>query len=183
MSRLNKKPIHILPNVSVSRDGNMITVKGSLGVKILPCLPFVDIVVANDTVQITSGHAHRQARMNQGTMWSLLKNAISGVAAGFTKTLEISGVGYRASLEGKTLVLNLGYVNPVRFEPPSGITIVVEKNFIKISGIDKELVGLAAAQIRSFRKPEPYKGKGIRYEGEVIRRKTGKKAATAGAAS
>lgn len=181
MSRLNKKPVHILPNVSVSQDGNMINVKGPLGTKVLPCLPFVDIVVADSTVRVTSGHAHRQARMNQGTMWSLLKNAIHGVANGFMKTLEISGVGYRALLEGKVLVLSLGYVNPIRFEPPSGISIVVEKNSIKISGIDKEIVGLVAAKIRSFRKPEPYKGKGIRYEGEVIRRKTGKKAAAAGA--
>ena len=123
----------------------------------------------------------KQARANCGTMWSLIRNAVQGVASGFSRSLEIEGVGYRAVLEGKELVLYLGYTQPVRLAPPVGVVIEVEKNTIKISGVDKELVNRTAAKIRAFRKPEPYKGKGIRYQGEVVRRKAGKKAAAVGA--
>jgi large subunit ribosomal protein L6 len=115
---------------------------------------------------------------NLGTMWANLRNAIQGVTEGFIKVLEIEGVGYKAVAEGKTLVLSLGYSHPIRFELPEGITAVVDKNTVTISGNDKQMVGQVAAEIRAYRKPEPYKGKGIHYKGEVIRRKVGKKAAT-----
>src|SRR3989344_9678494 len=110
-------------------------------------------------------------------MWSLIRNCLEGVSSGFSKILDMEGVGYKAALEGRELVLSLGYANPVRFKITDGVTIEVEKNtIIKISGNDKDLVGLMAANIRALKKPEPYKGKGIRYRGEVICRKVGKKA-------
>ncbi|MDP2598392.1 MAG: 50S ribosomal protein L6, partial [Candidatus Liptonbacteria bacterium] len=111
-----------------------------------------------------------------GTAWSLVSNAIRGVAEGFSKILEVEGVGYRVALEGKELVLFLGYAQPVRMKIPEGVTIVIEKNTLTVSGINKDLVGLVAANIRAHKKPEPYKGKGFHYKGEVIKRKVGKKA-------
>ena len=117
--------------------------------------------------------------MNVGTMWSLARNAAQGVLSEFSKVLEIEGIGYRASIEGDTLVLSLGYAQPVRFKIPKDVSVRVEKNVITISGVDKQLVGETAATIRQLKKPEPYKGKGIRYRGEIIRRKAGKKATTA----
>ena len=112
-------------------------------------------------------------------MWSLIKNATQGVSEGFSKALIITGTGYRAALQGNTLVLSLGYAKPIEYRCPPGIEITIEKNTVRVSGIDKELVGRVAAEIRAFRKPEPYKGKGIRYKDEVIIRKAGKKAVTA----
>ena len=114
-------------------------------------------------------------------MWSLLNNAVLGVTGGFSKKLEINGVGYRAEISGSHLVLNLGFSHPIRFPVPEGISISVDKNIITVSGIDKDLVGLTAAKIRSFRKPEPYKGKGIKYSDEIIIRKAGKKVGAAAA--
>ena len=115
-------------------------------------------------------------------MRALAQNAILGVNGGFTKELEIQGIGYRAVAEGANLVLSIGFSHPVKFTPPAGIKVIVEKNFIKVSGVDKNLVGEVAAKIRALKKPEPYKGKGIRYKGEVVKIKAGKKAvSTAGA--
>ena len=114
-----------------------------------------------------------------GLMRSLVANMVTGVSAGFEKKLEFEGIGYRAAMEGTTLVMQLGFSHPVRFDPPQGIAVKVERNTITVSGADKETVGLAAAAIRNYKKPEPYKGKGIRYQGEVIRRKVGKKGAAA----
>ena len=183
MSRLAKNPIQFSEGVSVHKDGDFLIFKGQKGERRLRVLAGVAVKMEKDSLTIKREGGIKQAKANTGTMVALTKNAILGVSQGFQKTLEIEGIGYRASLEGKTLVLLLGYVKPVRFEPPEGAAIAVDKNTIKISGVDKELVGQVAAQIRAFKKPEPYKGKGIHYKGEVIRRKAGKKAMTTGAAA
>lgn len=147
----------------------VLTIKGPKGEEKVKLAPQVTAEVKGDDLWV---HA--------GTEWSLARNAIAGVTEGFTKILEIEGVGYRAALEGKDLVLYLGYAQPTRMKIPEGIVIAVEKNTIKVSGINKDGVGRAAAEIRALKKPEPYKGKGIHYQGEVIRRKVGKKAAVTG---
>lgn len=175
MSRLIKKPILIEAGATVTKNGDVLVVKGAKGELQVAIPAGVAVVIdgANLTVSSTDeGGSTAQA----GTLYANTKNAITGVTEGFTKILEIEGVGYRAALEGKALVLHLGYAQPVKLPVPEGITIVVEKNTIKVSGIDKESVGQAAAEIRALKKPEPYKGKGIHYQGEVIRRKVGKKA-------
>jgi large subunit ribosomal protein L6 len=180
MSRLAKKPIHIPEGVSVSIDGGFVGVKGSKGELAVPVLPGVAAEISADSARVTRTGEDKQSKANTGTMWSLVKNAIQGVSEGFSKKLEIEGVGYRAQKDGDALVISLGYVNSVRFPIPAGVEVSVEKNVIAVSGIDKELVGRVAAEIRALKKPEPYKGKGIRYQGEVVRRKAGKKAVTSG---
>lgn len=182
MSRLAKKPIMIPAGVSVEERGGVFYVKGPKGEERVAILPFVSVAVTPDGVVVTGSANHKQARANLGTTASLIAGAIAGATTGFVKKLEIEGVGYKAALEGKTLVLSLGYVNPVRVPVPEGIEIAVEKNTMTIAGTNKDLVGRTAAGIRALKKPEPYKGRGIRYQGEVIVRKVGKKAATAGAA-
>jgi large subunit ribosomal protein L6 len=178
MSRLAKKTISIEQGVTIIQDVNTLTFRGPKGEKRLSILPYVNILIKDGALSVTSDKNMKQAKANTGTMWSLIRNAQEGVNHGFRKILEIEGIGYRANLEGKTLVLSLGYVNPVRVEPPEGILISVEKNQVTITGFDKELVGQVAAHIRALKKPEPYKGKGIHYQGEIIRRKAGKKATT-----
>lgn len=176
MSRLAKKPILFPEGVTVeSRDG-VLVFKGSRGERQIKILPGISVEVDQNSLKVNKEKNFKQSLANLGTMASLIKSAIEGVTQGFSKILEIEGVGFKAAIEGKTLILNLGFSNPIRFNSPEGITITAEKNVITISGIDKQAVGLVAAKIRSFRKPEPYKGKGIRYQGEVIRRKAGKKA-------
>ncbi len=176
MSRLARKIITINSGASVTLTDGVLFFKGPKGERQLKVLPYVQVAIQNQEISVKSDKNLRQAKANVGTMWSLIKNGLEGVLQGFKKVLEIEGVGYKANLEGKTLVLSLGFVNPIRFDPPSDVQIQVEKNQIVITGIDKESVGQAAAKIRSFKKPEPYKGKGIHYQGEVIRRKAGKKA-------
>ncbi len=166
MSRLTKKSIHVPEGVTILMDGKSAIVKGPKGE--------VRVAVESGATFKVEG---AELRATTGTLWSLLRNAIQGVTEGFNKVLIIEGVGYRAVLEGKDLVLHLGYAHPVRFAVPEGISMTIEKNMIKASGIDKDLIGRTMAEIRSMKKPEPYKGKGIHYEGEVIRRKVGKKAA------
>jgi large subunit ribosomal protein L6 len=168
--------------LTVTAAGASVGIKGPKGEMAVALLPHVAVKVEADGVRVTGEGTTKQAIANTGTMWSLLKNAIQGTGEGFAKVLEIEGVGYKAALEGKTLVLSLGFSQPVRFDPPEGVAIAVDKNVITVSGMNKEQVGQAAAEIRAFRKPEPYKGKGIHYRGEFIRRKVGKKAATATAA-
>ena len=180
MSRLIKKHITIPANVSVTEAGDVFVVKGPKGELTMKRVQGITVTIEEGKVWVKEGEGLTNKAM-LGTFWSLLTNAITGVTEGFTKNLEIEGVGYRAALEGKELVLFIGYALPVRMPVPEGITIAVEKNLIKISGIDKDAVGRAAAEIRAEKKPEPYKGKGIHYVGEVIRRKVGKKAG-AGAA-
>ncbi len=178
MSRLAKRPIKLPEAVQVQEKEGKLLFKGAKGGLEVPILPFLSVELNDGLINISPIGEHKQSRANAGTTWSLIKNAIEGVTTGFSKTLEIEGVGYRANVEGNNLLLSLGYVQPVRLEIPQGISVKVEKNTIQISGIDKCLVGETAAKIRQLKKPEPYKGKGIRYQGEVVRKKAGKKAVT-----
>jgi large subunit ribosomal protein L6 len=178
MSRLIKKPISIPSGTTVTQSGGNFVFKGVKGELKMKAIPGIDVTIEDGKFWVKRGEGLTNEAM-LGTFWSLAQNAIQGVAEGYAKTLEIEGVGYRAVVEGgKELVLYLGYALPVRRAVPEGIAIAVEKNTIKISGIDKDAVGRAAAEIRALKKPEPYKGKGIHYQGEIIRRKVGKKAGT-----
>jgi len=175
MSRLIKKPIIIDAGATVTKNGDILAVKGPKGELHVAIPAGVAVAIEGANLTVTSTTADGSSAQ-AGTLYANVKNAITGVTAGFVKILEIEGVGYRAMLEGTTLVLHLGYAQPVKLPVPKGIALAVEKNTIKVSGIDKESVGQAAAEIRALKKPEPYKGKGIHYQGEVIRRKIGKKA-------
>jgi large subunit ribosomal protein L6 len=175
MSRIGKKPIPVPKNVTVSIDGQSVKVKGPKGelARVLPD----EVVLAQDgeLVTVTRRDETRAARQRHGLCRTLIANMVEGVSQGFSKRLEIQGVGYRAAVQGKTLNLSMGFSHPVNIEPPAGITFAVEGTTnVIISGIDKEVVGNTAATIRAVRPPEPYKGKGIRYAGEVVRRKAGK---------
>ncbi len=186
MSRLAKKPIKITSGVTVTNRDGVLTFAGAKGEQKLSLHRGVEAKMEGNSIWIQpAANAGKAGGAHVGTAWSLVKNCIEGVSAGFSKMLDIEGVGYRAVVEKNEVVLYLGYATPVRFPIPHGITIEIEKNTImKISGNDKNLVGLVASNIRSLKKPEPYKGKGIRYRGEVIRRKVGKKAGvSAGAAA
>lgn len=178
MSRLIRKPIPLVNGVAMEqRDGELLF-KGPKGEFTMRILDGVAVTTEEGGIKVATLNNIKQTRANGGTMWSLIRNTLEGLSTGYTKVLEIQGVGYRAALDGKTLVLSLGYVHPVRYDGPADVTIELEKNLIKISGSNKESVGQTAAKIRAFKKPEPYKGKGIRYQGEVIRMKAGKKAAS-----
>lgn len=177
MSRLGKRPIQIPDGVEVNISDAQVTAKGVKGELTTDIL--YGVSVKKEDNQITTSIESEENKAGWGTTWSNIRNIIEGVSKGFEKKLEINGVGYRANMQGKKLVLNLGYSHPVEFEAPEGIEITAEKNMITVSGADKQRVGQAAAVIREFRKPEPYKGKGIKYVDEHIRRKEGKKAAAA----
>jgi large subunit ribosomal protein L6 len=179
MSRLIKKTINIPETVKADFQGDEIVFKGQKGEVVLEKLPLIDIVLNNNEIQVLKLNDSKQAKMNSGTMWSLIRNAILGVSEGFQKVLEIEGIGYRAELNNKNLVLSLGFSHPVNVLIPDGLDVKVEKNQIIITGANKELVGKFASHIRSLKPPEPYKGKGIHYRGEYIRRKAGKKAGAA----
>ncbi|WP_310486476.1 50S ribosomal protein L6 [Chamaesiphon sp. VAR_69_metabat_338] len=177
MSRIGKRPIPVPAKVTVTLDGQSVVVKGPKGElsRVLPA--GVVVLMEGDTVVVNRANESRPARQQHGLCRTLVANMVEGVSTGFQKRLEIQGVGYRAAVDGRILTLNVGYSLPVKIDPPAGITIEVpkEKNTnVIISGIDKELVGNTAAKIRDVRPPEVYKGKGIRYEGEVVRRKAGK---------
>ena len=173
MSRIGKSPITIPEGVEVKIEGNVVTVKGPKGTLTQEFLPCVTIAQENNEIKVTvdnenNGNIHGLTR-------TLISNMIIGVTEGFEKTLEVNGIGYRAQKQGKKLVLTLGYSHPVEVEEPEGITIdVPAQNSIIVKGIDKQLVGQVAANIREYKLPEPYKGKGIKYVGEHIRRKEGK---------
>jgi large subunit ribosomal protein L6 len=175
MSRLIKKPIIIPSGATIAENSRVLTIKGPKGEITMPLPQGAELKIEAGSAVVT-GHAEAKTTAASGTAWALIKNAIEGVTSGFTKVLEIEGVGYRAATEGKELVLHLGYALPVRMPIPEDVAIVVDKNTITVTGIDKDSVGQAAAEIRALKKPEPYKGKGIHYRGEVIRRKVGKKA-------
>lgn len=177
MSRVGLKPINVPSGVTVTLDGATATVKGPKGT-ITKELPSACKVEQNDNViNVTRPSETQHHRQMHGLTRALLNNMVVGVSEGFSKDLEIVGVGYRAELKGKELVLSLGYSSPVRFAVPEGLTIEVsEPTKVRISGIEKDKVGQAAAEIRGFRPPEPYKGKGVKYAGELIRRKAGKTA-------
>lgn len=178
MSRIGKAPISIPDGVTVNIEKNVVKIKGPKGEIEQKVDPNIKVAKENGSIHVTRPTDQRQHRSFHGLYRSLIANMITGVSEGFSKKLEIVGVGYRAELRGKSLVLQLGYSHPIVCAPPVGIEIAVgSPTSIEVQGIDKELVGLVAAKIRSFRPPEPYKGKGIRYVGENVRRKAGKSAA------
>lgn len=177
MSRLGKNPIVIPANVEVSTDGVSVRVKGPKGEIARPVRNEVSIEIKDKEITLAPKNNSKFARSLWGTYAAHIKNMVEGVVTPFEKKLQIEGVGYRAEMTGNKLTLSLGYSHKINVEVPAGLTATVEKNIITIVGADKELVGYFAAKIRSFRKPEPYQGKGIRYEGEVIRMKEGKKTA------
>jgi len=175
MSRIGKRPIPIPPGVQVEITDGLVRVSGPKGQLELKVHPAMIVQRVDGVIQVQRPSDERFFKQLHGLYRTLIANMVQGVTEGFRKDLEIHGVGYRAALEGKTLVLNVGYSHPVRIEPPPGISFLVESpTRITVLGIDKQLVGEVAAQIRRVRPPEPYQGKGIRYAGEVIRRKAGK---------
>jgi large subunit ribosomal protein L6 len=179
MSRVGKKPVVIPSGVTVAVSDNEVRVKGPKGELSHFVLSGTEVVVEGGEVKVSAERLVRNPAF--GTMRAQIQNMVTGVTEGFSKTLEIVGTGYRAAMEGKKLVLNLGYSHPIHFDPPPGITIKVENpTRLTVSGAHKGLVGQVAADLRGYRPPEPYKGKGVRYEGEYVRRKAGK---AAGAAS
>ena len=175
MSRIGKKPIEIPSRVEITMDGQTVTAKGPLGTESVTVRPEIAVKVEDNHIILSKVGTTRETDALYGLSRTLVANAVHGVKEGFEKKLEIQGVGYRANMEGKNLNLALGYSHPVIVEPPAGITITVEANTkISVKGSNKQTVGDIAAFIRSKRPPEVYKGKGIRYEGEHIRRKAGK---------
>lgn len=178
MSRLGKLPIQLESKVTVTLNGQEATFKGPKGELKLQVHDLIEIeVLENEILVRPKDIKAKNANAFWGLFWSLAKNCVIGVTEGFSKKLEINGVGYRVSVSGNKLNLNLGYSHPIVFDLPEGITATVEANVITISGMDKCLVGETAANIRKLRKPEPYKGKGVKYIDEIIRRKAGKAAA------
>lgn len=177
MSRIGRLPITLPSGVSVKVDGNTVAVKGPKGELSTQLPEHTEASLDGSELVIQRSSELRQARANHGLARALVNNMVVGVSAGFQKTLEVIGIGYRAEVKGKDLVLNLGYSHPVEFPIPTGISISVDKqNKITVEGIDKQQVGQVAAVIRGFRKPDHYKGKGVRYLGEHVRLKAGKSA-------
>ena len=175
MSRIGKMPITVPAGVTVDvKEGNQVTVKGPKGTLTRTFSPELGIEQNDGVITITRPNDLKRNKALHGLTRSLLNNMVVGVSAGFEKTLEINGVGYRANKQGKTLVLNLGYSHPVEMGDPEGVESAVDGNKVIVRGISKEAVGQYAANIRGKRPPEPYKGKGIKYSDEVIRRKVGK---------
>lgn len=176
MSRIGRLPIEIPQGVNVEIKGSSIKVKGPKGELNYTFPPVVEIKNEDGTLTVNRVSDEKFHRSMHGTARAVISNMVTGVSTGFEKFLEIQGVGYRADMNGKNLVLNVGYSHPVEMDPPEGITFEVleRNNIVKVSGYDKEVVGQTAALIRKVRPPEPYKGKGIRYQGEYVRRKAGK---------
>lgn len=182
MSRIGKKPIQIPQGVNVETRENFIIVKGPKGENKVALHPHVKIVKTDDNITVSVHNPENKADKSLwGLFRALIANQVIGVTTGFEKKLEMQGVGFKANVQGKSLVLEVGFSHQVNIEIPSGLEASVEKNVINIKGIDKELVGAFAARVRAIKKPEPYQGKGIRYVGEVVRRKAGKAAKAAGA--
>jgi len=176
MSRVGKYPVEVPAGVQVAIANGVVTAKGKLGELKLNLTDQVDAVVDGNKVSVAPRGNQRQARMMWGTTRALIACMVQGVSTGYSKTLEITGTGYRAAVAGKNLEMNLGFSHPVIYPVPAGITISCERpTAIKVEGVDKRLVGQVASEIRAFRPPEPYKGKGARYIDETIRRKEGKK--------
>jgi len=178
MSRIGKKPIPLPKGVEVKKDGNSVTVKGPKGSLTTPLVPGIAVSIENNVVTFTRGDEENKSRATHGLMRALVANNVLGVTQGFKKELDIVGVGYRAEVKGKEVVFQLGYSHPIRFPVPKGIEVAIDgkSGHITVTGIDKQQVGQTAAEIRSLREPDPYKGKGIKYSDEVIRRKAGKAA-------
>lgn len=182
MSRVGKSPINIPKDVTVTRDGQSVDIKGPKGELKYSFDPSIDVELKDNNLYIYCNGTGKQSSALHGVVRSLIANYIHGVSEGWSKSLELEGVGYKASLSGSDLVLNLGFTHPIVISPLQGISIEVKGKKIIVSGFDKHLVGLVAARIRATKKPEPYKGKGMRYEGERIRKKAGKAAKVVGVA-
>src|SRR5919206_740110 len=175
MSRIGRLPIALPSGVDVTIDGRQLTIKGPKGSLSRELHPDMTVVRDDGSIVVSRPTEQKQHKQLHGLTRTLVNNMVVGVTTGFRKPLEITGVGYRASLVGKKLQLNLGYSHPIEIDPPAGISFEVENpTRLAVVGIDKELVGQIASRVRSTRKPEPYKGKGVRYAGEKIRRKAGK---------
>ena len=175
MSRIGRLPIAVPSTVDVTIEGRQVTVKGPKGTLSRELHPDMSVAKEDGTIVVTRPTEQKTHKQLHGLTRTLVNNMVVGVTDGYRKGLEITGVGYRAALNGKKLTLNLGYSHPIEIDPPEGISFEVENpTRLAVVGIDKELVGQMAAKVRSTRKPEPYKGKGVRYAGEVIRRKAGK---------
>lgn len=175
MSRVGKAPIPLPKGVSVTL-GAAIAVKGPKGNLSMPAHPLVQVEEKDGQLLVSRKSDDRHSRSAHGLIRALTANMVTGVSEGFKRGLEINGVGYRAEAKGKSLVLNLGFSHPIDYELPEGVTAKVEKNIITLEGADKQVLGQAAAEVRAFRPPEPYKGKGVRYVGEHVARKVGKTA-------
>lgn len=174
MSRIGKQPITIPAGVTITVDTDVITVKGSKGELTVPHLSDVTVSVDDGVATVQRNNDERIARAQHGLQRALLQNAVTGVTSGFEKRLEVNGVGFRVNATNNELDMSLGFSHPVKYKAPEGITVTNEKMIIIVSGIDKQQVGQVAAEIRSLKKPEPYKGKGIKYVDEVLLRKAGK---------
>ncbi|WP_114418035.1 50S ribosomal protein L6 [Marinospirillum perlucidum] len=177
MSRVAKKPIELPAGVELKLNDRKVTVKGANGTLELDLHPLVEMQVEDKTVTVAAGNPNnRAAWAHAGTIRALVNNMVTGVSTGFTRSLEINGVGYRAQAKGQTINLTLGFSHPVEYTLPAGVTAETPSNTqIVLKGADKQLLGQCAAEIRSYRRPEPYKGKGIRYSDEMVRRKEAKK--------
>jgi large subunit ribosomal protein L6 len=177
MSRVGRLPIPVPSGVNIDVSDTQVTVKGPKGQLVQALVEHIDVASEAGAIQVSRRNESRQARANHGLMRSLVQNMVTGVSTGFTKQLSVIGIGYRAEIRGSKLVLNLGYSHPVEYAIPTGISITADKqNVISISGIDKQQVGQVAAEIRAWRKPDAYKGKGVRYIDERVRLKAGKSA-------
>ncbi len=176
MSKIGNKPINIPEGVGVNIGSEAVEVKGPNAVLEVPLMKNVTIEIKDNQIYFTPKSQNTQSKSDWGTMRALVQNAVNGSKENFIKTLVIEGIGFRASMEGKDLVMNLGFSHPVRFPAPEGVNIEVDGNLIKVSGASKSQIGEVSANIRKLKKPEPYKGKGIRYSNETVRRKAGKKA-------
>lgn len=174
MSRIGKLPIQVPSGVTITVDSDVITVKGAKGELTVPHLSDVTVAVEGDQVTVTRKNDERVAKAQHGLQRALLNNAVEGVTKGFEKKLEVNGVGFRVATTNNVLDMSLGFSHPVKYTAPAGITITNDKMTITVAGIDKQQVGQVAAEIRALKKPEPYKGKGIKYADEVILRKAGK---------
>jgi large subunit ribosomal protein L6 len=177
MSRLAKRPIPVPKQTEITIADGRIAVKGPKGTLTKPLHRYISIEVGEEGVQVSKKSSAKEAQALVGTFASHVRNMMEGVTTGFTKKLIVEGVGFKWDVAGKSLNLSLGFSHPVKMDIPEGLTVVAERNTLTISGFDKEVVGQFAANVRAKKVPEPYKGKGIRYDGEVIRRKQGKKAA------
>jgi len=176
MSRIGKKPITIPTGVSATAEGHILSVKGPKGTLSLQMLDDINYEIADGAISVQPANDTKRARSFWGMQRSMVQNLVTGVTEGFTKTLEITGVGYRAAMQGKTLRLQLGFSHDVNIPVPEGLEVKTpDATTVEISGIDRQKVGQFAAEVRRWRKPEPYKGKGIKYRGEYIFRKEGKK--------
>jgi len=174
MSRIGKKTIHVPESVSFSLKNKAAMISGPKGELEVKIIKGIDVQLNDNQISVSRSSDDRKYRSMHGTIRQLIANAVKGVSDGFTKELEIRGVGYQANMQGNKLHLQLGYSHDIFFETPEGINIGANRTEISVAGYDKQLVGEVASKIRSFRKPEPYKGKGIRYKGEYVRQKQGK---------